>query len=252
MQDLAARVDAAGARIPSTSSAAGRVSRVVLSARAFDDGEAGGDKPAERAERLRALIADAIERGVTHVDVGRADGRSEELLRSCAEPALVKRFGLISRLWAPALEDPDATDVHDLAVEASVERSFANLGRRGVDALVFPDAATAARGWARAQRYRADGEARSIGLVARSEADLAWAVDTPDVGFVEVHTTSSPSADAMLGRLAARGTTLVAGDDAYGDSPEANAAGLPDWATAVMVTALEPAAFDGAVAAVNR
>ena len=251
MEDLAARVDAAGARIPSSSSAAGRVSRVVLSARAFDDGKAGGDKPAERAERLRALIADAIERGVTHVDVGRADGRSEELLRSCAEPALVKRFGLISRLWAPALEDASATAPHDLAVEASAERSFANLGRRGVDALVFPDSVTAARGWARAQRYLSDGVARSIGLVAHSEADLEWAVATPDVGFVEVHTPSSPSADRLLGELATRGATLVAGDDAYAASGTGSV-GLPGWATATLVTALEPAAFDEAVAAVNR
>ncbi|MFM6852189.1 MAG: cytidylyltransferase domain-containing protein [Terrabacter sp.] len=248
MEDLAARVDAAGARIPSTTSAAGRVSRVVLSARAFDDGEAGGDKPAERAERLRALIADAIERGVTHVDVGRADGRSEELLRSCAEPALVKRFGLISRLWAPALEDPSATDAHDLAVEASAERSFANLGRRGVDALVFPDSATASRGWARAQRYRDDGVARSIGLVARSEADLEWAAATPDAGFVEVHTPASPAADRLLAELASRGATLVAAET----RSESGSAGLPDWATATLVTALEPAAFDEAVAAVNR
>ena len=251
MEDLAARVDAAGARIPSTSSAAGRVSRVVLSARGFDDGDAGGDKPAERAERLRALIADAIERGVTHVDVGRADGRSEELLRSCAEPALVKRFGLISRLWAPALEDASSPETHDVAVEASAERSFANLGRRGVDALVFPDAVTAARGWARAQRYQSEGVARSIGLVARSQADLEWAVATADVGYVEVHTPPGPATDGLLAELAARGATLVVGDDAYGHLG-GDAGGLPDWATALLVTELEPAAFDDAVAAANR
>ncbi|NUS41463.1 MAG: NTP transferase domain-containing protein [Terrabacter sp.] len=247
MEDLAARVDAAGARIPSTSSAAGRVSRVVLSAREFDDGEAGGDKPAERAERLRALIADAIERGVTHVDVGRADGRSEELLRSCAEPALVKRFGLISRLSAPALANVSSQDAYDLAVEASAERSFANLGRRSVDALVFPDSVTAARGWPRAQRYVGDGVARSIGLVARSQADLEWVAGTTDVGYVEVRLTPSPATDALLVQLAARGVTLVAGDDADGGLN-----GPPTWATAVLVTDLEPSAFDAAVAAVNR
>ena len=93
--------------------------------------------------------------------------------------------------------------------------------------------------------------ARSIGLVARSEADLEWAVATPDVGFVEVHTPSSPSADRLLGELAARGATLVAGDDAYSASGTGSA-GLPGWATATLVTALEPAAFDEAVAAVNR
>ncbi|HSU74319.1 MAG TPA: hypothetical protein VLI66_05220, partial [Terrabacter sp.] len=127
------------------------------------------------------------------------------------------------------------------------ERSFANLGRRSVDALVFPDSVTAARGWARVQRYVGDGVARSIGLVARSQADLEWAAATTDVGYVEVRLLPSPTTDELLVQLAARGVTLVAGEGADG-GPD----GLPAWATAVLVTDLEPSAFDAAVTAVNR
>jgi spore coat polysaccharide biosynthesis protein SpsF len=244
MEDLAARVDATGARVASTTSSAGRVSRVILSARNVDADD--GRQPAERSEQLRALLADAIDRGVTHVDVGRADGRSEELLRSCAEPALVKRFKVISRLWAPALEDPSRATSYDLAVEASVERSFATLGHRGVDALVFADAVTAARGWARAQRYQADGLARTIGLVAHTESDVEWAVRTSDVGYLEVRVSPRPTTDVLLEQLAARGCLLAAGEQAL-----AGALTPPRWATALLVERLEPGAVDAAVAAVN-
>ncbi|WP_256796039.1 cytidylyltransferase domain-containing protein [Terrabacter sp. Ter38] len=248
MNDLASSVDAAGPQIPSAMSAAGRLSRVVLSAQAFDGDDPAHDssKPAERAERLRGLLAGAIERGVTHVDVGRADGRSEELLRSSAEPALVKRFGLICRLWAPALEDDACPEAYGVAVEASVERSFANLGRRGVDALVFPDAVTAARGWERAQRYRAEGLARSLGLVARSVADLEWAAQSPDVGYVEVGTPDDAATSDLIAELATRGCVLV-----VRQATAVTDRAVPSWAAAVLVTALDTTAFDRAAAAVD-
>jgi spore coat polysaccharide biosynthesis protein SpsF len=259
MDDLAARVDASGPQVPATSSAAGRLSRVILSAKEFDHGSVpSAEQPAERAERLRALLAHAVARGVTHVDVGRADGRSEELLRSSAEPALVRRFGLISRLWAPTLEHPGSADAYDLAVEASVERSFAGLGRRGVDALVFPDSVTAARGWGRARRYLDEGLARTLGLVAHTAPDLEWALATADVGYVEVRLAGGDSSDAvgaMLAELAGRGCALVLGDvgpragygsDAPSSQPPTDP--LPGWASAALVTTPDADAFDAAVA----
>lgn len=235
MTRLVDRVDRAGARVAAVRTDAGRLSRVVLSARNFDVATRD-ERPAERAERLRSLIAEAIERGVTHIEVGRGDGRSEELLQACAEPALVKRFGIISRVAPRALEEGSVV-ADELAVEASVERTFASLGRRGVDVLVFPGSASAARGWGRARSYRDEGLVSALGLVAEDEADLAWALGTPDVAYVEVR-GDQPLDDAMLTELRDRGCALVV---------EAAGEGLPVWATTDLVTAIEPDVLDQAI-----
>lgn len=210
MEDLVARVDSSGARVGAVTTAFGQLSRVVLSARLFDDGTAPA-RPAERAESLRSLVASAVERGVTHVEVGRSDGLSEALLRSSAEPALVRRFGLISRVAPVLTEQADAT-VHALAVEASVERSFATLGRRGVDLLVFSGSEAAQRGWVRAQAYRDDGVTTGLGIVAHTTDDLRWAAATPDVVWVELApdlAEETVTAAEMVAALAARGCVLA-------------------------------------------
>lgn len=235
MTRLVDRVDRAGARVTALRTDAGRLSRVVLSARNFDVATRDA-RPAERAERLRSLIAEAIERGVTHIEVGRGDGRSEELLQACAEPALVKRFGIISRVAPRPLEVGSAV-ADELAVEASVERTFAGLGRRGVDVLVFPGSASAARGWERARSYRDDGVVSALGLVAEDTADLAWALATPDVAYVEVR-HHQPADDATLTALRERGCALAV---------EASGEELPSWATTDLVTTVEPDVLDRAI-----
>jgi len=238
MTSLVARVDRAGARVTATHTDAGRLSRIILSARNFE-GATRADRPAERAERLRTLIADAIERGVTHIEVGRGDGTSEDLLHACAEPALVKRFGIISRVAPPAVEKSDSAVADGLALEASVERTFATLGRRGVDVLVFPDSVAAARGWQRALAYREEGAVSALGLVAESPADLDWALAEPDVAYVEVRGPGA-SEGRTLTALHARGCALAV---------ETTGAELPPWATSGLVTAIEPAVLDVAITA---
>lgn len=237
MTRLVDRVDRAGARVTAVRTDAGRLSRVVLSARNFDVATRD-ERPAERAERLRSLIAEAIERGVTHIEVGRADGRSEELLQACAEPALVKRFGIISRVAPRPLEDESAV-ADELAVEASVERTFASLGRRGVDVLVFPDSAAAERGWERARSYREERLVSVLGLVVEDAEDLAWAVETPDVAYVEVRGHEALD-ESQLAALRDRGCALVV--EAAGET-------LPPWATTDLVTTVEPEVLDHAIRA---
>lgn len=238
MTSLVDRVNRAGARVTATHTDAGRMSRIILSARNFEVGTRD-DRPAERAERLRTLIADAIERGVTHIEVGRGDGQSEDLLHACAEPALVKRFGIISRAAPRLVEDSDTGVADELAVEASVERTFATLGRRGVDVLVFPDSASAARGWERARAYRDEGAVSVLGIVAESARDLRWAVRTPDVAYLEIRGRAATDEETLT-VLRDRGCALAV---------ETRGAGLPSWATTDLVTAIEPAALDAAITA---
>ena len=235
MQRLAGRVDALGPRTGATATRVGRLSRVVLSAREFDDG--GQAEPAARAETLRALVAAAVDRGVTHVDVGRADGRAEDLLRACAEPALVKRFGVVSRT-GPLPRVPE--EAAGLAVEATVERTFATLGRRHVDVLLLQGAADAALGWERATAYRESGLVRSLGLVADSAEDLRWALGSDEVDYVEVADGARPHTDLLVD-LAARGTALVT---VLGPGRP-----RPEWATAAVVTSTDAAELDAAVRA---
>lgn len=240
MTRLVDRVDRAGARVTAVRTDAGRLSRVVLSARNFDVATRD-ERPAERAERLRTLIAEAIERGVTHIEVGRGDGRSEELLQACAEPALVKRFGIISRVAPRTLEEGSPV-ADELAVEASVERTFAGLGRRGVDVLVFPGSASASRGWERARAYREDGLVSALGLVAEEPADLAWALGTPDVAYVEVRSHEPLDDDAVTTLTALRDRGCALALEASGET-------LPSWATTDLVTAVEPDVLDRAIRA---
>lgn len=248
MRILAARVDALGARVSSLAVRGGRQSRLILSARTFSEGiEVAA--PAEHTERLRALLAGAVDRGVTHVDVGRADGRSEELLRGCAEPALTKRFSLILRVAPPTLVE--ATPVaRALALEASAERSFAELGRRGVDVLVFPDVASAESGWARATQYRDDGLIRRLGLVLTSADAVTWALAREDVDYVEVASAildGASAVDDVVGALTVLRERGVAVCSVISDAGQVR--DVPAWATSVILATWDAGELDRAIRA---
>lgn len=139
---------------------------------------AGASPPPE----VRALLAHAADRGITHVEVGRADGDAEAVLRACGEPQLTKRFGYVSRVR------PLGADAHDpLAVEASVERSFAELGRRSVAAAVLDDLSDARPAtWERLRAYVGGGEVQRVGVAVRTAEQVPEALRLPGLGYLEL------------------------------------------------------------------
>lgn len=237
MTTLASQVDSAGVRVPSVDTRAGRLSRVILSARRFDDGVSA--RSAERAEHLRALVAMAVDRGVTHVDVGAAEGRSQDILRGVAEPALVRRFGIISRV-APVSVDSDDSHVHDLAVEASVERTFAALGRRGVEILVLRAEHAHPSGWGRASRYVVDGLVGALGLVITDDAGLQWALEHDSVAYVEVEGELMSYDQAALALLAERGCVIAVPASGGPQAPWVTTSVVSDASSEALEAAIGP------------
>jgi spore coat polysaccharide biosynthesis protein SpsF len=134
-------------------------------------------------DQVRAMLRTAVERGVTHADTARADGESEATLRAGSEPALARRLRTVTKV--PPLDDGAA-----LAVEASVERSFAELGRRRVDAVLLQRCADAVAvdgaAWRRLLDYRASGEVGRVGVCVQSSDDLATALGLDGIGYLSL------------------------------------------------------------------
>ncbi|AKU18815.1 hypothetical protein VV02_10535 [Luteipulveratus mongoliensis] len=138
-----------------------------------------GDHAPDAAE-VRTLLDTAVVRGVTHVEVGRADGRAERVLRAGIEPQLTRRLGYISRLRP--LEAGEA-----LAVEASLERTFAELGRRSVAAAVLAGPGDAGdKAWARLRKYHATGEVGRLGVSVSSLDEVPKALALGEIGYLEM------------------------------------------------------------------
>lgn len=200
MDVLAREVLEAGASVPS------RESRLGLSSMVF-----GGSRLAEPAAPVtRVMLADAVARGVTHIEVGRADGDAEAVFRACADPQLVQRMRVLSRL-AP-LAGGGAQ-----AVEAALERSFATIGRRSATAVLADaliDAGPAV--WARLRKYRDEGTVAAIGVAARSAQEAQQALALHGIGIVELPVNPiSPVPRELTSAARATGVELVA-RSAYG------------------------------------
>ena len=147
-------VDRLGPRVPASGPSGWPP--LVLGAGRFDRAEPGV-APSVRAERLRALVAEAVDRGVTLVEVGGEDGRALELLRACLEPALTGRLGVVLRTTVAADGGLDA-----------LERDLARLGRRRVDTLLLdglPDGVAGEAAWRAARSYVTTGVADRLGVV---------------------------------------------------------------------------------------
>ncbi|MDQ2849372.1 MAG: aldo/keto reductase [Actinomycetota bacterium] len=200
MDVLAREVRDAGCSVPERSSALG-LSSIVF----------GGSRLAEPAAPVtRAMLADAVARGVTHVEVGRADGEAEAVLRACADPQLVQRMKVLSRL-AP-LAGGGAPKA-----EAALERSFATIGRRSatavlVDALV--DAGPAV--WARLRRYRDEGTVAAIGVAARSAQEAQQALALHGIGIIELPVNPCSPLPAELASAARAGGVELVARSVYG------------------------------------
>ncbi|WP_018155317.1 aldo/keto reductase [Demetria terragena] len=151
----------------------------------------GGDQlansPAPRAEVIRAMLAAAVNRGVTHVDLLQDDGRAEGVLQQNADPQLTRRLSVICRL-APADANHDETVTQ--SVSAHLERSFASLGRRSMAAALFPSVTDAHAGsgaaWQRLLDYHAEGVVGRVGVTVTSPSELRDALALPELGYLEI------------------------------------------------------------------
>lgn len=149
----------------------------------------GGRDLAEAADpaQTRALLATAVIRGVNHVEIGRGDGTAEATLHDCGEPQLTRRLAVISRLTGVR---GDTAEAAALSVEASLERTFAELGRRAAASALLPslEDALAADGaaWQRLEGYRADGLVDRIGVCLQDRADVDAALALPGLGHLQV------------------------------------------------------------------
>ena len=144
----------------------------------------GAGAPA--SAEIRAMLATAVNRGVNHVEVGRGDHNAEEVLHKCGEPQLTQRLHFISRLREMRTNDPRLAAT---TIEAQLERSFAELGRRRASAVLMAnvDEALAAdgAGWHRLRDYQAEGCIGRIGVMVESRDELARALDLTDIGYVQ-------------------------------------------------------------------
>lgn len=181
---------------------------------------------ARPAADVRALLAYAVDHGVSHCDLGRADGETEQVFRACSEPALKQRIDVVSR-QAPLGSGRAPLEVADAAspallralAEAGFERTFANLGRRRVDCAVFDRAsdATACGGtaWEYALERQQAGEIGRLGVVARTPAELALAERLPELACLEIPFSiadrrwAAPTSEQALLRLADGGVEIL-------------------------------------------
>lgn len=141
---------------------------------------------APRSAEIRAMLATAVNRGVNHVEVGRGDHNAEEILHKCGEPQLTQRLHFISRLREIRTNDPRLAAA---TIEAQLERSFAELGRRRASAVLMAsvDEAEAAdgAGWHRLRDYMAEGCVGRIGVMVESVEELERALELTDLGYVQ-------------------------------------------------------------------
>lgn len=180
---------------------------------------------------VRQMLARAVDHGVTHVEVGRADGNAERILRSCGEPQLTQRLGFISRLQPLVAGDPS---VARLGVEASLERSFAELGRRQVAAALLSGVEQVAVGggaaWERLQEYRSTGEVGAVGVSLANLRDAEALLTLEGLDYLELpYNVLSPALPKSVSTLHERGVTVLAhsvyggGSLLRGDHPRARA-----------------------------
>lgn len=141
--------------------------------------------------QVRNMLRVAVERGITHVDTARTDGDSEARLRRGAEPALAQRLRFVTKVGPLSGRTVPADPLlAALTVEASLERSFAELGRRRADAVLLTRASDASAldgaAWRRLLAYRTSGEVGRVGVCVRSPEELAAALDLEGIGYLEL------------------------------------------------------------------
>ena len=182
---IAREAEIAGAAIPRTGRGGLTLSRLLLGASQLGRDTGAIERRRPDAAEARAILSAGVARGLTHVMTGRDDGLSEPAVRVAYDPALRQRIGVLTTVRSLA-GVPD--DAWAYAVEASLERSFAELGRRRADAVLLADADDALAGngaaWQRLQRYRSEGEVGLVGVHLTDPADVVRVTDLPGLGYL--------------------------------------------------------------------
>ncbi|MGJ3510087.1 aldo/keto reductase [Enemella sp. A6] len=182
---LGRMLDEAGPIVPRVDRSEMKQSRLLLGAGQLGSDAGLVERVRPDAAQIRAIMAAAVVQGVSHVEAGRDDGGSEAAVRTGTEPALKQRIGLITRIASLRRVTPDALVPK---LEASMERSFAELGRRKVDAVLLSSVSDADRAgqaaWKRLIKYRDDGLTGRIGVVLEDPTDVAWAERLPELGYL--------------------------------------------------------------------
>jgi spore coat polysaccharide biosynthesis protein SpsF len=139
---------------------------------------------------VRRMLQVAVDRGISHVATNRADDGSEAIFRMGSDPALKQRLGVVVTLALPGsrLGSGDR-ETAELAVECSIERSFAELGRRRADAVLFEGVAQAASGggaaWRRLVEYQRSGHVGRVGVSVRTPGELVDALRLEGLGYLQ-------------------------------------------------------------------
>ncbi|WP_228489262.1 aldo/keto reductase [Raineyella fluvialis] len=184
---IAREVEISGPALPRVARDGLTLSRLLLGASPLGRDTGAIERHRPDAAEARSILSAAVARGVTHVVTGRDDGDSEAAVRVAYDPALRQRVGVITTLHAL---DGVPEDALTYAVEASLERSFAELGRRRADGVLFasPDDALAGDGaaWARLQAFREEGVVGRAGVMLSDPADLGRIADLPGLGLLAV------------------------------------------------------------------
>lgn len=184
---IAREAEISGAAIPRTGRGGLTLSRLLLGASQMGRDTGAIQRRRPDAAETRSILSAAVARGITHVVAGRDDGRSEAAVRTAYDPALRQRVGVVTTVNA-LVGVPD--DALAYAVEASLERSFAELGRRRADAVLMAGADDALTGdgaaWRRLQRYQRDGEVGLAGVHLADPADVARVKDLPGLGCLSL------------------------------------------------------------------
>ena len=152
----------------------------------IDPGQAGTD-----GSLIRRMMQAAVDRGISHVATNRGDDRSEAIFRVGSDPALKQRLGVITTLALPEHRlGADSGQFAEIAVEASLERSFAELGRRRADAVLFDGAAQAAFGdgaaWRRLLEYQRSGHVGRVGVSVHTPEELLVALRLEGLGYLQL------------------------------------------------------------------
>lgn len=212
--DIVREVAITGPALPRTGHGGLTLSRLLLGTSPLGRDTGAIERHRPDAAEARSILSAAVARGITHVVTGRDDGDSEAAVRVAYDPALRQRVGVITTLHALGEVPADAVAY---AVEGSLERSFAELGRRRADAVLFasPDDALAGGGaaWARLAAYCADGVVGRAGVVLTDPAQLGRIADLPGLGHVAVPLSvvdrRATAYAADLARLAAAGVIIT-------------------------------------------